>query len=448
MARPVVTLGASIARDRVDAVALCGGNAKLTDRVLAHRVAELATAMSAGLPEVIESLLDGLAAEIDTAEYEIGGAAVTYRDPAGRRAVVTGLAGGPWYEASLVSAKSAHLALARAMTWTKEFDHLLVCELMPGYQGFSLISPHRDRVVAAVSTTAGLVSEDSLRPGIAAAWDQFDAAGVWPSAVVVIGTGVRRSAVSAALSVGFNTPVIPGAVGAAGSAIGAALVAQPEMFVTLPAERVRVSRNSVAIAAAASVLAGGVAIGGIHELTDHPRSDATTRLADASTTGPVRGPRHARPEPSLPAADSIPEMPQESPFEHRAPRHAKPDTDLSETSATPASSAWGGSGGRSWPGVLGPDSEQAPKELVKQQPEPQSQRDHRDDSVPPAPTDPVGAPDGSLLFPGEPAPPPLGTPEFNRWWDHHVQLTVRWVETMMAPHDPVTPPHDPATQQV
>ncbi|PSR68585.1 hypothetical protein C8258_08710 [Nocardia sp. MDA0666] len=426
----MVTLGASIARDCVDAVALRDGSAKLTDRVLAHHVAELGATAPAGLPGLIESLLDGLAAEVE-AEYEIAGAAVTYRDAAGRRAVVTGLASGPWYEASLVSAKSAHLALARAMTWASEFDHLLICELMPGYQGFSLISPHRDRVVAATATAAGFVSEDSVRLGIAAAWDQLDAAGVRPSAVVAIGSAAERPGVAAVLSAGFNAPVIPCAVATAGSAIGAALVVQPEAFVAGAGDRARVSRNSVAVVAAASVLAGGLTIGAVHELTDHPRSDATTRLADARNAQPSRGPRHARPEPGLPAVDSIPELPVDGPADRPSsgPRHAAQDP----STADPGSAGWGPDGS-SWLGVRGSDPASEPKRLAKEAPQPDSPEPQAK-SVIPAPTEPVGAPNGSLLFPGESAPPQLGTAEFNEWWDNHWRLTLRWMVAMMPQRD-------------
>ncbi len=412
-------------------MALRGGNGKLTDRVLAHRWTELGAAPAAGLPGLVESLLDGLAADIGLI-FEIAGAAVTYREAAGRRAVVTGLAAGPWYEASLVSAKSAHLALARAMTWASEFDYLLVCELTPGYQGFSLISPHRDRVVAATSTAAGFVSEDSIRPGIAAAWDQLDVAGVRPSAVVVIGSAAADPAVSATLSAGFNAPVIPCSVAAAGSAIGSALVVQPEAYVAAPSERARISRNTVAVAAAASVLAGGLTIGGIYEFTDHPRSDATTRLADARAAQQNRGPRHARPEPSLPAPDSVPELPVEgAPIDGvPGPRHAAPD---GSPGFDPTSANWGPSGS-SRLGLLGSDQGGDTKRLVKEAPDADSAQQQQK-SVVPAPTEPVGAPDGSLLFPGETAPPQVGTDEFNEWWDNHWRLTLRWVIAMMPARD-------------
>ena len=433
MVRPVVTLGASIARDRVDAVALSGGSGKLVDRVLAHRVAELDVAArgpgsAAGVPALIESMLDALVDDIGD-EYEIAGAAVSYRDAAGRRAVVSGLAAGPWYEASLVSAKSAHLALARAMTWSAEFEYLLVCEVTPGYQGFSLISPHRDRVVAATATTAGFVSEDSMRPGIAAAWDQFDAAGVRPSAVVVVGAVADRPGLSATLSAGFEAPVIPCVVAVAGSAVGAALVVQPEFAVSMPAESARISRNSVAVVAAASVLAGGLTLGGMHEFSDHPRSDATTRLADARTTAKEnRGPRHARPEPGLPAPDSIPELPspQQPGIHSSGPRHAASD---GFSNADRAAANWR-PGGTSMLGLHGSNPGDEPKQLVKEAPGSDSPQQQQK-SVIPAPTEPVGSPDGSLLFPGESAPPPVGTDEFNQWWDNHWRLTLRWVTAMM-----------------
>ncbi|MBO0853744.1 MAG: hypothetical protein J2P18_08250, partial [Nocardia sp.] len=308
-----MTLGASIARDGVDAVALRAGDGSLTDRMLGYRSVALDSSAAADVPRRIERLLDELAAQVGE-DHQIAGSAVTYRDAAGRRAVVTGLASGRWQEASLVSAKSAHLALARAIGRTGEFGDVLVCELLPGYQGYSLISPHRDRVEAATAATAGFVSPDSIRPGLAAATEQLAAAGVSPDALMVIGSAAGTRGVSAALSDEFGAPVIDCPVAAVGSAIGAALVVQPEPALMSPSTAVRVSRGSVAVVAAASVLTGGLAVGGAYELRQHGRSDTTTQLADARAASEANRaaaesasraasrqlsgkPRHARPDP-------------------------------------------------------------------------------------------------------------------------------------------------------
>lgn len=135
MARLVVTFGVSTERGAVQAVALRNGPDSLPERILHHRTQQIRGDGTHDLAHAVETALADLDAELG-ADYEAVGAAVTYRDAAERRAIVTGLASGPWRTASLVSAKSAHLALARAMTWVDGFDHLVICEVVPGYQGF------------------------------------------------------------------------------------------------------------------------------------------------------------------------------------------------------------------------------------------------------------------------------------------------------------------------
>ncbi|MGW4248704.1 hypothetical protein ACWELQ_40170, partial [Nocardia sp. NPDC004722] len=86
----------------------------------------------------------------------------------------------------------------------------------------------------------------------------------------------------------------------------------------------------------------------------------------------------------------------------------------------PATLNWG-------PHSDGPKSH--PRPLIKAQPEPEVASNP--ESIIPAPTHAVGAPTESGLFPGETAPPPLGTPEFSDWWDGHWRMMLQWAAQMM-----------------
>ena len=133
-----MTIGVATERGTVRAVALAEDGDKVTERVVLERVEPIAGDTKADLAVAVEAALEDLADRIGT-DREILGAAVAYRDAAERRAIVTKLAAGSWHDASLVSAKAAHLAVARAMTWVDEFEDLAIFEVVPGFQAVSLI---------------------------------------------------------------------------------------------------------------------------------------------------------------------------------------------------------------------------------------------------------------------------------------------------------------------
>ncbi len=420
MARLVVTFGVSTERGAVQAVALRSGPDSLPERILHHRTQRIRGDGKHDLAHAVETALEDLDAELG-ADYEAAGAAVTYRDAAERRAIVTGLASSPWRTASLVSAKSAHLALARAMTWVDGFDHLVICEVVPGYQGFSLISPGRDRVVAGLTAAGGAVTRETMRPAVTAAWDQFEAAGVDPDAVVLIGSAAGDAAVASALGTGFGASIVPCKVAAAGSAIGAALVAQPELSDTAESgPRARVSRGATAVFAAASVLAGGLVVGGAYHATGKSRTDS--ELTDARI-----------------AAQTHRTVPSAHPMQRRdalrgSDESAGSEPDPEIITVDPAAVNWRPCDSDRL-GIRQFDSEPADSEVSEGQPllhhsdaEPAAMGSS---SVIPAPTVQVGAPNGSLLFPGETAPPQFGTEEFGKWWDNHWRMMVQWAAQLM-----------------
>lgn len=421
-----MTIGVATERGIVRAVALADGD-KLTERVVDERVEKVVGETKADLAAAVETVLEELADKLSP-DREVVGAAVAYRDAAERRAIVTRLASGPWHEASLVSAKAAHLAVARAMSWVDEFEDLAICEVVPGFQAFSLIDPDRTRVLAAVTLNGGATTEEAMRAAVTAAWDQFDAAGVKPDAVVLIGSAATEPAVVAALESGFGAPVIPCAVAANAPALGAALAALPETeFAGEAAERIRRARGTAALFAAASVLAGGLVVGGVYTASSNSKTVPEPRLIDArvSADAPHSPPPQPIGETGLDtgsAGDIVDGLPGPAPTEAGAPLTEQttpqllPEPEI--VTLDPATLNWG------------PDRTERPsKPLIKAQPE--GERSSATDSIIPAPTHTVGAPTEGGLFPGELAPPPLGTPEFSKWWDNHWHMMVQWAAQLL-----------------
>ncbi|MEV6432755.1 hypothetical protein [Nocardia sp. NPDC051463] len=376
----------------------------------------------AELADAVETAMDVLAAELGP-EQEIGGVAVTYRDAAERRAIVTRLASGQWHSASLVSAKAAHLAVAGAMTWLNEFDDLLICEVVPGHQAFTLIDRKRTRVLAANSHTGGAATAESMGVAVTAAWDQFEAAAVRPDAVVLIGSGARASAVLAAAD-GFGAPVIPCNIAASASAVGAALsviVDVQESGATV--ESVHKGRGSVALVAAASVLAGGAVVGGVYAAGGFARSATGAVVADARVAADTRvvGGEAGWATGSTAGSSVAPGVYDFRDSVGRGRGSMTGERGSEPTAAgldAPQYSAqrWG-SGQQDRPLSLTPSGSVAETESATQ-------------LLPgtgiPASTTKIGAPNATMLFPGESPPPAAFTPESYHWWDNHIRLMLQW----------------------
>ncbi|MGK8520132.1 hypothetical protein ACRS6B_00525 [Nocardia asteroides] len=400
VAESVVTLGVSTERGAVHAVALADGE-KLADRVLLRRVVRTEGGAKADVAASVETALNALAAGLGP-DREIDGVAVAYRDAAERRAIVTRLATGPWHSASMVSAKSAHLSVASMMTWLDAYDNLLICEVVPGYQAFTLVDRGRRRVLAAVGQ-AGRATPRSLGMGVAAAWDQLEAAGTRPDAVALIGSAGAASAVLTAVE-DFGAPVIPCTVAAFASAAGAALSVRLERSgFAEPASEPQRSRGGVAVFAAAGVLASGMVVGGSYMVTDSGRPMPTVVMADSRTEG--AGVTHGG-EPA--PGDMEAHGPSGGPLGTGA--------EGATTGAQLPDERWGaGSRSGALPLVSAGATEaetEGPAPLVPGTGVPSEHK--------------VGAPDGTLLFPGEAPPPAVFTPEAADWWDEHLRLMAQW----------------------
>ncbi|MFD6223085.1 hypothetical protein [Nocardia asteroides] len=293
----VITLGVSTERGAVHAVAFAAEGATLTDRMLLRRTVRAGGDGRADVAAAVQTALDTMAAELDD-EHEIAGVAVSYRDAVERRAIVTRLAPTPWRTASLVSAKSAHLFVAGAMTWLDEFENLLVYEAVPGHQAMTLIDPGRQRVLAASAQT-GAPTPDALRAGVSAAWDQFEAASVRPGAVVLVGTSADAPAVREAVA-GFGVPVLPCRLAPFAPAAGAALVALGDAVDVPVPVAAQSKRGTALVAAAASLLAGGLVAGGSYALmSGGPQAVDNTAVSSEPGAGP--------------AAPVVPQVPEAGP---------------------------------------------------------------------------------------------------------------------------------------
>ncbi|MFQ6398091.1 hypothetical protein ACLMAJ_32205 [Nocardia sp. KC 131] len=426
VARSVVTLGVSTERGAVHAVALVDSGEKLPERVLIHRVVKTEGDSKAELAGAVEMALEVLATELGP-EQEIGGAAVTYRDAAERRAIVTRLASGQWHMASLVSAKAAHLNVAGVMTWLNEFDNLLICDVVPGHQAFTLVDRRRTRVLAANSQTGSAATAEAMGTAVTAAWDQFEAAEVHPDAVVLIGSGTGAAAVLAAAD-GFGAPVIPCKIAASASAVGAALSAMADVDGVVETVEVRAhtGRGTTALFAAASVLAGGLVVGGLYVAGGTSRSAvvADARVAaDARVVGAGSG--SVGGSNSGPSVDPGTYRLGDTAAAGRGPRRAElgPQPTMVVMDVPQFSAQRWGSG-----------AQDRPLSLVQHEPV------HGTESAVqvlpgtgiPASTK-VGAPNGTLLFPGEGAPPAAFTPESYHWWDNHFRMMMQWASQQLLP---------------
>ncbi|WP_040794948.1 hypothetical protein [Nocardia higoensis] len=443
----MVTLGASIERGAVRAVALSESGGRWAERVLVHRVVRTGTD-PAEIAVAVEIALDGVAAELrlmdagdlagrmtDAADLEepigdldsaIVGAAVVYREAAQRKSVVTRLAEGRWHGAALVPLTSAHLSVAADMPSLTEFGDLLVCDVVPGYQACTVVDAARSRVLAATGR-AGTVA--ALGEVVCAAGDQSEAAGVRLDAVVLIGSAADSFEVRAAVEE-LGVPVLSCPLAAAATAVGAARwvlddlagavdedVAEPARGKPAPALPTAVGALACGLLTAGLYAGGGLYIAqneGGPAASDDARATANSEIVGRTglfggiDTGSSVRPGEFDPE-------------RIDPERFRAAEIAEPiEQPTYSLRSSDSQSHWGEPGA---PLSLQP----AQSGLVEAADEPAA--------LPGAglPTEPtLGDPDAMLLFPGEAPPPPPFTAESYRWWDNHVRLIAQWAAQRFA----------------
>ncbi|WP_040779303.1 hypothetical protein [Nocardia pneumoniae] len=310
------------------------------------------------------------------ADIAIDDVAVAYRTVPERRAIVSGLSSASWRSSSLVSLKTALLALLDDIPDVAEYGTLLVLEVVGYHTSYIVVGPQRDEILASDSWSSGVVDADTAGQAIGRIREGLEAAGSRPDAVLLCGTSAGSPDVVSAVRLELGAAVIIAPHFANAAAFGAALVAAAP-FRSVPVEAVPGGRRhpgrAMLVAAAIAALAGGAAVAVVQAPEDRP---ANTELrGPAAAPAPMPEAQRVNPIPagSPPAVDPATTLPYPEPSLPPAPPPASAEARL--------------------PGDPEPPM---PPDLLPGQPEPSQPPTHR-----PRPT--TTAP--------EPAPAPAGAPE-------------------------------------
>ncbi|MFE9581226.1 hypothetical protein ACFYO1_32970 [Nocardia sp. NPDC006044] len=335
----------------------------------------------------VATVLDRLTGDSD---LPIDDVAVLYRTADERRALVTFLATRKWQSASLVSIRSALLAVVQDAPGLEAFGTVLAIETLGDHTCCAVVGPDRARILAADSWPAGLHDAESAGRAVSRMWPLLDTIAVRPDVVVLCGAAAAEAEISTVLHNAFGVEVrrLPDFVNA--PARGAALVAAEQIRnlpVPVPREHGR-SRRVMLSAAALIVLLGGSAF---TVAALHTERTPAVHVLDAS----------AKPTPPEPITSDTP-----------PPDRLPSTTEPAEPTSTP-------------PVVVPPART---TDRVEPSPPPPRSSTSLEPPAPPTSTT-VGAPDANWLFPGESPPPPAGSDPaaVRAWWDNHVALKQRWL---------------------
>ncbi|MEU7631367.1 hypothetical protein AB0C34_15460 [Nocardia sp. NPDC049220] len=389
----------------------------------------------------VAATLEALAADAEpnTPIDEVG---IAYHTVAERHAIVSGLSSESWCTSSLVSARTALLALLDEML--PELAHigtLLALEVVGYHTSYLVVGPRRGEILASDSWSSGVVDADTAGPVIGRIWATLDAIGVRPDAIVLCGSSAGKPEVVSALQLGLAAPVIQVPDFATAAARGAALVAASPFrsrSVHAPPSR-RHAGRVIVIGAAIAALLGGTGVAVMQLRDERPANAAevgktVTNPIPAQVSETPAAVSGSTPAPAVPSPVAEPSMlPVESaPGPPSVPPGAAPEIPLVAPPAAPP------------PVAPVPEDHVAPIAPVvppdAQQPaapiEPAAPPEAPPPETPPAETPPAEAPppapvtppDGTLLFPGEPPPPALdaGPAAVQAWWDNHWKLTEQW----------------------
>ncbi|MFD8250749.1 hypothetical protein [Nocardia sp. NPDC059691] len=341
---------------------------------------------------------------------EIDDVAVAYRTVAERRAIVSQLSSATWRSSSLVSTKTALLALLEEMPGLGEYDTLLVSEVVGYHTSYLVAGPNRGEILVSGTWSSGVVDAESADSAVDRIRPALEAAALRPDAVVLCGASAGDPDVVSALRTGLDAPVIVVPDHANAAAYGAALVAAaPFRRAAEPAVADRRHGGRVILAGAAvAALLGGAAIAVAQAREDRPADAEIGGPAEASLTAPQPvdpNPALATPTPAaerapvsiVPEAAVTPEPYPEPPAPH--PANAQAQLPLPVP-----------------PGPEPPPAEQQPP------PHPRTTTEY------PEPTT-AAAPNDTFLFPGESPPPPWNADPaaVQAWWDNHAKLKESWL---------------------
>ncbi|MGW5219067.1 hypothetical protein ACWEQA_14475 [Nocardia sp. NPDC004085] len=358
----------------------------------------------------VAAALDALTAAAGSGA-RIDDVAVAYRTVAERRAIVSQLSSASWRSSSLVSTKTALLALLADLPGLAEDDTLLVMEVVGYHTSYLVAAPNREEILLSGSWSSGVVDAETAGSAADRIRPALEAAGVLPDAVVLCGSSAGDPEVVSALRAGLDAPVVTAPDHANAAAYGAALVVAAPFrgAAAEPAAADRKHGGRVILAGAAvAALLGGAAIAVAQARDDRPADAEIGGPAAATATQPVDpNPAQAAPAPAVeqapisvvPEAAATPEPYPEPPV---PPPHANAHAQLP---APPIPMP---------PGP--PPAEQQPP------PHPRTSTEY------PEPTT-AAVPDDTFLFPGESPPPPWNADPavVQAWWDNHAKLKESWL---------------------
>ncbi|WP_330230127.1 hypothetical protein OHA40_29655 [Nocardia sp. NBC_00508] len=258
-------------------------------------------------------------AEADT---EIDDVAVAYRTGAERRAIVSHLSSAAWGSPSLVSTKTALLALLDGIPGLAAYGTVLVLEVVGYHTTYLVVGPRRDEILASDSWS-GVVDAGTAGQAIDRIRPALEAAGLQPDAVLLCGSSAGRPDLVSALQLGLATPVITAPDFANAAAYGAALVAAASFrsasAVAIPAGR-RQTGRAILVAAAIAALAGGVAVAVVQAREDRP-AEIRGPAGPAPGQAPIS---EVQPIFPAPAVDPIFVAPAAAPEPAPAPPYPQP----------------------------------------------------------------------------------------------------------------------------
>lgn len=338
--------------------------------------------------------------------------AVAYRTVAERRAIVSQLSSASWRSASLVSTKTALLALLADLPGLAEDDTLLVLEVVGYHTSYLVAAPNREEVLLSGSWSSGVVDAETAGSAVERIRPALEAAGVLPDAVVLCGSSAGDPEVVSALRAGLDVPVVTVPDHANAAAYGAALVAAAP-FRSAAAEPAAADRGHggrvILAGAAVAALLGGAAIAVAQAREDRPADAGIGGPAPVTVTQPVDpNPAQGAPAPAVeqapisvvPEAAATPEPYPEPPVPPPPPAHVHAQLPAPPVPAPP----------------VPPPAEQQPP------PHPRTSTEY------PEPTT-AAVPDDTFLFPGESPPPPWNADPatVQAWWDNHAKLKESWL---------------------
>ncbi|MGV9330868.1 hypothetical protein [Nocardia sp. NPDC003726] len=359
----------------------------------------------------VAAALDALTAAAGSGA-RIDDVAVAYRTVAERRAIVSQLSSASWRSSSLVSTKTALLALLADLPGLAEDDTLLVMEVVGYHTSYLVAAPNREEILLSGSWSSGVVDAETAGSAADRIRPALEAAGVLPDAVVLCGSSAGDPEVVSALRAGLDAPVVTAPDHANAAAYGAALVVAAPFrgAAAEPAAADRKHGGRVILAGAAvAALLGGAAIAVAQARDDRPADAEIGGPAAATATQPVDpNPAQAAPAPAVeqapisvvPEAAATPEPYPEPPVPPPPPANAHAQLPAPPIPMPPGP----------------PPAEQQPP------PHPRTSTEY------PEPTT-AAVPDDTFLFPGESPPPPWNADPavVQAWWDHHAKLKESWL---------------------